>query len=72
MLSSDVGCKLREKIKKKIFSLFAWFLHVLVAQSSTVLLEGYTKLHFLARAMSRHNCQESVDLKNALLWLLFH
>ena len=36
-----------------------------------MLLEGCTKLHLLACAINRHNCQESVDLKNALLWLLF-
>lgn len=70
MLSSDVGRKLRENIRK-IISPFACFLRVLVVQCSTLLLESCTKLHLLARAMSRHNCQEPVDLKNALLWLLF-
>lgn len=69
-LSSDVGFKLGENTRK-IISPFAWILHVFVIQCRTVLPKGCTKLHLLAHAMGRQNCQESVDLKNALLWLLF-
>lgn len=48
--------KYQEKI---IISLFAWLLHALVIQCSTVLLGESTKLHLSTSAMTQCNCQKS-------------